>query len=130
MRTGRIFRPRGLRPRTPSRGGCPCTPRSFFHRPRGSPPATPPQAEFRPIITVRTGGGGPKLPIPAIQVEVDRGIRWFLRRTESRPTIAHPSATLGQPPLVPPQVAANLIRPSAPLGQPSLVPPRLAANRH
>src|SRR5262245_7830965 len=58
-------------------------------------------------MTPDTGEGGPKLPIPAIQVEADQGRRWFLRTTESRSTVARPSASSGQPPPRP-----HLLRPS------------------
>src|SRR5262245_65343836 len=106
----------------------------------GRPPLPPRQRRSRPIMTPDTGGGGPQLPIPAIQVEADRGRRWFLRTTESRPAFIRPSATLGQPPLVPPRLSANrhsslhdsrptVSRPSAALGPPSLVLPPLPANR-
>src|SRR5262245_28153485 len=132
MRVSRMFRPRGRCPRTPARGRCPWTPRYFFHGQRGSPPVTPPTAQFRPSMTPDTGGGEPHLPIPAIRVEADRGIRWFLRRTESRSTVARPSASLVQPSLVLPRLPANLhsslrlsrstfICPSTSSGQP---PPR------
>src|SRR5262245_40967796 len=140
MRVGRMFRPRGRRPRTPARGRRPWTPRSLFHGQRGSPPVTPPKALSRPIMTRDTGEGGPRLPIPAIQVKADRGRRWFLRRTESRPTVARPSASPGQPSFVLPPLPANLLssfrhsrptftRPSTTHGQPSLVLPPLQVNR-
>src|SRR5262245_63078271 len=106
----------------------------------GRPPLPPRQRRSRPIMTPDTGEGGPKLPIPAIQVEADRGIRWFLRRTGSRPTFTRPSATPGEPPLIPPLPSADLppsfrhsrttaTRPSATPGQPSSVLPLLPANR-
>src|SRR5262249_661332 len=41
------FRPRGLRPRTPSRGGCPCTPLSLDCFSAGDAPATPSVPEGR-----------------------------------------------------------------------------------
>src|SRR5262245_50992704 len=52
----------------------------------GRPPLPPRQRRSRPSRTPDTGEGGPKLPIPAIQVEADLGRRWFLQRTESRST--------------------------------------------
>src|SRR5262245_50856367 len=73
----------------------------------GRPPLPPRQRRSRPTMTLDTGEGGPQLPIPAIQVEADRGRRWFLPTTESRPTFARPSASSGQPPLRP-----HLLRPS------------------
>src|SRR5262245_12813042 len=53
-------------------------------------------------MTLDTGEGGPKTPIPATKMEVDRGRRWFLRRTESRQAFIRPSASSGRPPLRPP----------------------------
>src|SRR5262245_57107688 len=106
----------------------------------GRPPLPPRQRCSDLGMTPDTGEGGPKLPIPAIQVEVGRGRRWFLRRTESWPTFARPSTTPGQPSLVLPPLPANLrssfhdsrptvTRPSTTPGQPSLVLPPLQANR-
>src|SRR5215510_1650891 len=73
----------------------------------GRPPLPPRKRSSDPGMTPEPGGGGPKLPIPAIQVEVDQGRRWFLRRTESRSTFARPSTSSGQPPPRP-----HLLRPA------------------
>src|SRR5262249_3668216 len=118
-RVSRMFRPRGRCPRTPARGWRPWTPRSLFHGQRGSPPVTPPTAEFRPSMTPDTGEGGPKLPIPALRVEGDRGIPSVLRTTAvsvnhrpsfrfSRSTVIRPSASPGQPSFVLPPLSVNL----------------------
>src|SRR5262245_49428221 len=106
----------------------------------GRPPLPPRQRRSRPSMTPDTGEGGPQLPIPAIQVEADRGRRWFLPRPMFWPTVACPPATPGEPSPVPPPFPVNrhfslhhsrstVARPSTTPGQPSLVLPPLPANR-
>src|SRR5262245_1225782 len=73
----------------------------------GRPPLPPRKRSSDPGMTPDTGEGGPLFPIPAIQVEVDLGIRWFLLPTESRSNFPRPSTTLGQPPLVPPPLPVD-----------------------
>src|SRR5262245_64494791 len=107
----------------------------------GRPPLPPRQRCSDPGMTVDTGGGGPRLPIPAIQVEADRGRRWFLRRTESRSTFARRSTTPGEPPLVHPLPSVDrhpsfrhsrptVARPSTTPGEPPLVHPLPPADPH
>src|SRR5215813_14685783 len=75
----------GALPPNPRKGRLPLDPAVLFSWSTGeSPPLPPRQRRSRPTMTPDTGGGGPQPPIPAIQVEADRGRRWFLRRTESR----------------------------------------------
>src|SRR5262249_61283017 len=87
MRAGRMFRPRGRRPRTPARGRCPWTPRYVLHGQRGSPPVTPPTAT-----------------VPTLN---DAGYRW--RRTET-PHSGHTSGGGPRKTVVPPKnrILANL----------------------
>src|SRR5262249_41369576 len=106
----------------------------FFMVNGGRPPLPPRQRRSRPTMTLDTGEGGPKLPIPAIQVEADRGRRWFLRTTESRSTFARPSTTAPppsppRPPPPPPHSRPPLPRPPAPPPPPSPPPPPLPPNR-
>src|SRR5262245_63356216 len=140
MRADRVFRPRGRRPRTPARGGCPLTPRSFFHGQRGSPPVTPPTTtvpthndagyRWRWTSTSHSGHtsrGGPRKTVVPPNNRISASLHSSFRH--SRPTAARPSTTLGQPPFVPPRLSANRLssfrrsrptfaRPSTAPGQP------------
>src|SRR5215468_3392949 len=99
----------------------------------GRPPLPPRQRRSRPSMTLDTGEGGPKLPIPAIQVKADRGRRWFLPYNRisanlrssfrfSRPTITLPHATLRQPSPVLPPLSVNL-HPSFRFSRPTITLP-------
>src|SRR5262245_2798846 len=85
----------GLCPRTPSRGlAAPCTPAELLTvSPRGSPPATPPPARFRP----RT----PDKPASADRTSTFRPYEWRLgeerRREEGRLTDSGGRTSGGRP---------------------------------
>src|SRR5215510_5671827 len=111
MGVSRMFRPRGRRPRTPARGGCPLTPRSFFHGQRGSPPVTPPPTtvpthndagyRWRRTETPHSGhpsGGGPRNTVVPPYNRISASLHPSFRL--SRSTITRPSTTLGRPSLL------------------------------
>src|SRR5262245_2338150 len=118
----------------------------------GRPPLPPRKRSSDPGMTPDTGEGGPRLPIPAIQVEADQGNTVVPPKTavsadcrpssrHSRRTITRPSTIPGQPSLLPPPFPVNrrssfhhsrstVARPSASSGQPPLRPHLLRPSGH
>src|SRR5262245_32160441 len=118
----------------------------------GRPPLRPRQRGSDPGMTPERGEGGPRRPIPAIQLQASEGIRRSLLTPALSPNLrpsfrhsrlaaTHPPASSGQPSPVPPPLRVNrlsslhqprptFIRPSTSSGQPPLRPHLLRPSGH